>query len=57
MQYAIIEVESNIFAANKLKSRNDRERKKQKEEFPSFFKSTSDSKMDEMAKMFEKSYI
>jgi hypothetical protein len=53
MQDAAIEVESNILAADKLKSRNDRERKKQKEELPSSSNSTSDSKMDEMAKMLK----
>jgi hypothetical protein len=36
-----------------LKSRSDRDRKKKKEEFPSSSNSTSDSKMDEMAKMLK----
>jgi hypothetical protein len=53
MQDAAIEVESNILAADKLKSRSDRDRKKQKEELPSSSNSTSDSKMDEMAKMLK----
>jgi hypothetical protein len=53
MQDVAIEVESNILAAYKLKSRNDRERKKQKEEFPSSSNSASNSKMDEMDKMLK----
>jgi hypothetical protein len=53
MQDAAIEVESNILAADKLKSRNDRDRKKKKEELPSSSNTTSNSKMDEMAKMLK----
>jgi hypothetical protein len=53
MQDATIEVESNILAADKLKSRNERDRKKKKEELPSSSNSTSDSKMDEMDKMLK----
>jgi hypothetical protein len=53
MQDVAIEVESNILAAEKLKSRNERDRKKQMEELPSSSNSTSDSKMDEMAKMLK----
>jgi hypothetical protein len=53
MQDAIIEVESNILTTNKFKSRNDRERKKKKEEFPSSSYSASNSKMDEMSKMLK----
>jgi hypothetical protein len=53
MQDVAIEVESNILATDKLKSRSDRDRKKQKEELPSSSNTTSDSKMDEMAKMLK----
>jgi hypothetical protein len=53
MQDVFIEVESNILAADKLKSRNERDRKKQKEELPSSSNSSSDSKMDEMDKMLK----
>jgi hypothetical protein len=53
MQDVAIEVESNILAADKLKSRSDRDRKKKKEELPSSSNTTSDSKMDEMAKMLK----
>ena len=53
MQDAAIEVESNILTTDKLKSRSDRDRKKQKEELPSSYNSTSDYKMDEMAKMLK----
>jgi hypothetical protein len=53
MQEAAIEVESNILAADKLKSRGDRDRKKKKEELPSSSNTTSDSKMDEMDKMLK----
>jgi hypothetical protein len=53
MQEATIEVESNILATEKLKSRGDRDRKKQREELPSSSHTTSDSKMDEMAKMLK----
>jgi hypothetical protein len=53
MQEAAIDVESNILAVDKLKSRGDRDRKKQKEELPSSSHTTSDSKMDEMAKMLK----
>jgi hypothetical protein len=53
MQDASIEVESNILATDKLKSRSDRYMKNQKEELPSYSNSTSDSKMDEMDKMLK----
>jgi hypothetical protein len=53
MQDAAIEVESNILAAYKLKSRSDKDRKNQKEELPSSSNSTSDIKMDEMTKMLK----
>jgi hypothetical protein len=53
MQDSAIKVESNILAADKLKSRNDRERKKKKEDLPSSSNSSSNSKMDEMAKMLK----
>ena len=53
MQDATIEVESNILATDKLKSRSDRDKKKKREELPSSSNSTSDSKMDEMAKMLK----
>jgi hypothetical protein len=53
MQDVAIEVESNILAADKLKSRSDRDRKKQKEELPSSSNLASDSKMDEMDKMLK----
>jgi hypothetical protein len=53
MQEAAIEVESNTFAVEKLKYRGDRDRKKQREEFPSSSHTTYDSKMDEMAKMLK----
>jgi hypothetical protein len=55
MQEATIEVESNILTVEKLKSRGDRDRKKQREELPSSSHTTSDSKMDEMAKMLKTS--
>jgi hypothetical protein len=47
MQDAAIEVESNILATDKLKSRSDRDRKKKKEEFLSSSNLACDSKMDE----------
>jgi hypothetical protein len=53
MQDATIEVESNILAVDKLKSRSDRDRKNQKEELSSSSNSTSDIKMDEMTKMLK----
>jgi hypothetical protein len=53
MQDAAIEIESNILAADKLKSRSDRDRKKQKEELPSSSNSASDTKIDEVAKMLK----
>ena len=53
MQKVDIEVESNILAADKLNSRGDRYRKKQKEELPSSSHTASDSMMDEMAKMLK----
>jgi hypothetical protein len=53
MQEVVIEVESNILAADKLKTRGDRDRKKQKEEMPSSPNATSNSKIDEMDKMLK----
>jgi hypothetical protein len=53
MQEVVIEIESNILAADKLKSRGDRDRKKQKEELPSSSHTTSDSNMDEMDNMLK----
>jgi hypothetical protein len=53
MQEETIEVESNILAADRLKSKNDRDKKKQREELPSSSHTTSDSKIDEMAKMLK----
>jgi hypothetical protein len=53
MQDVAIEVESNILPVDKLKSRSDRDNKKKKKEFPSSSNTTSDSKMDEMAKMLK----
>jgi hypothetical protein len=53
MQEVAIEVKSNILVADKLKSKGDRDRKKQKEELPSSSHTTSDSKMDEMDKMLK----
>jgi hypothetical protein len=53
MQEYSIEVESNILAADKLKTRGDRDRKKKKEEMPSSSNTTSDSKIDEMDKMLK----
>jgi hypothetical protein len=48
-----IEVESNILEADKLKTRGDRDRKNKKEEMHSSSNATSDSKIDEMAKMLK----
>ena len=53
MQEATIEVESNILATNKLKSRGDRDRKKHKEDLPFSSHTTYDSNMDEMDKMLK----
>ena len=53
MQEVVIEVESNILAADKLKTRGDRDRKKKKEEMPSSPNAASNSKIDEMAKMLK----
>ena len=53
MQDVVIEVESNILAVNKLKSRSDRDRKKKKKELPSSSNTTSNSKMDEMDKLLK----
>ena len=53
MQEATIEVESNILGAENLKSRGDRDRKKQKKKIHSSSHTTSDSKMGEMAKMLK----
>jgi hypothetical protein len=53
MQDVTTEVESNILASDKLKSRSDRDRKNQKEELPSSSNSTSDIKMDEITKMLK----
>jgi hypothetical protein len=40
-------------ATDKLKSRGDRDIKKKKEDMPSSFNTTSDSKIDEMDKMLK----
>jgi hypothetical protein len=53
MQEDAIEVDSNILATDKLKSRGDRDRKKKKEDMPSSSNTTSDSKIDEMDKMLK----
>jgi len=53
MQDATIEVESNILAVDKLKSRSDRDRKKQKDELSSSSNSASNIKMDEITKMLK----
>jgi hypothetical protein len=54
MQEATIEVESNILAAERLKTRSDRDKKKQKEDVPSSsHATTSDPKIDEMDKMLK----
>jgi hypothetical protein len=53
MQEDTIEVESNILVAEKLKTKGDRDRKKQKEEMPSSSNAAYDSKIDEMAKMLK----
>jgi hypothetical protein len=53
MQEASIEVESNILEADKLKTRGDRDRKNKKEETHSSSNETSNSKIDEMAKMLK----
>jgi hypothetical protein len=53
MQEYSIEVESNILEADKLKTRDDRYRKNKKEEMHSYSNATSDSKIDEMAKMLK----
>jgi hypothetical protein len=53
MQEAAIEVESNILAAEKLKTRGDRDRKKKKEEMPSSSNTTSNSKINEMGNMLK----
>jgi hypothetical protein len=54
MQEETIEVESNILAAERLKTKSDRDRKKQKEDVPSSSNTTtSDPKIDEMDKMLK----
>jgi hypothetical protein len=51
MQEATIEVESNILASDKLKTRSNKDKKKQREDSPTSSKSaTSDPKLDEMTK-------
>jgi hypothetical protein len=51
MQEATIEVESNILASDRLKTRSDKDKKKQREDSPTSSKpATSDPKLDEMTK-------
>jgi hypothetical protein len=51
MQEATIEVESNILASDRLKTRSDKDKKKQREDSPASSNSaTSDPKLDEMTK-------
>ena len=51
MQEATIEVESNILASNMLKTRFDKDKKKQREDSPSSsILATYDPKLDEMTK-------
>jgi hypothetical protein len=51
MQEATIEVESNILASDRLKTRSDKEKKKQREDAPtSSNPATSDPKLEEMTK-------
>jgi hypothetical protein len=51
MQEATIEVESNILASDRLKTRSDKEKKKQREDAPTSSNSaTSDPKLEEMTK-------
>ena len=51
MQEATIEVESNILASDRLKTRSDKDKKKQREYAPaSSNPATSDPKLDEMTK-------
>jgi hypothetical protein len=51
MQEETIEVESNILASEKLKNKSDRDKKKQREEFPSSSNPTeSDPKLEEMTR-------
>jgi hypothetical protein len=51
MQEAALEVESNILASEKLKTKSDRDKKKQREELPSSSNPTeSDPKLDEMTR-------
>jgi hypothetical protein len=51
MQYASLEVESNILAADKLRGRSDRERRKQNIEDSPSDTSGIDPKVDELTKM------
>jgi hypothetical protein len=54
MQEETIEVESNILAAERLKSKYDKDKNKQKEYVPSSsHPTTSDPKIEEMAKMLK----
>jgi hypothetical protein len=51
MQEVAIEVESNILASDRLKTRSDKDKKKQREDSPASSNSaTSDPKLDEMTK-------
>jgi hypothetical protein len=51
MQEEAIEVESNILASEKLKNKSDRDKKKQREEFPSSSNpAESDPKLEEMTR-------
>jgi hypothetical protein len=51
MQEATIEVESNILTLDKLKTRSDKDKKKQREDSPvSSNPTTYDPKLDEMTK-------
>jgi hypothetical protein len=51
MQYASLEVESNILAADKLRGRSDRERRKKNIEDSPLDTSGIDPKVDELTKM------
>jgi hypothetical protein len=51
MQEAAIEVDSNILASYRLKTRSDKDKKKHREDSPASYKpATSDPKIDEMTK-------
>ena len=54
MQEASIEVESNILAWDSLKTRSEKDKKKQREDSPiSSNPATSDPKLDEMTKILK----